>query len=162
MCIYTYQMVGKQKPAARLRSDEIERIARTCVLLRVRRASRVVTQLYEQAFSSSDLHPMQFLLLIAVSRAGPAPVTALAEGLLLDRTTLTRNLAALVESKLVAIVPHPGDRRARIVTITPNGAEAIAGSYALWQDAQDRVTEQLGEPHLGHAIAELDRLASLE
>ncbi len=131
------------------------------MLLHVRRASRVVTQVYETALADSNLHPMQFLLLVAITRAGPTPVSTLADRLQLDRTTLTRNLTALVDSELVTVSVDSDDRRSRIVTIAPRGRSAIEKSYESWEGAQRKVTKHLGAD-IQPLIAALNQLSALK
>jgi DNA-binding MarR family transcriptional regulator len=140
----------------------IDRIAQRCIFLHVRRASRVVSQLYEEALSDCDLNPAQFLLLVALARLGPSPLSSIADRLQLDRTTLTRNLAALVDSKLVSIAADPRDRRSRIVSILRPGLNAIERSYASWEIAQRRVAEQLGDSRVNQILGELNQLATLK
>ena len=73
------------------------------------------------------------------------PLTRLAEALVLDRTTLTRNLAPLERDDLIRI-DIGEDRRARIVAITPAGRRALARALPLWRVVQGRVVGALGEP----------------
>jgi DNA-binding MarR family transcriptional regulator len=49
----------------------------------------------------------------------------LAEILVMDRTTLGRNLRPLERNRLLEIVPSDEDRRARVVTITAAGLDRI-------------------------------------
>ena len=70
---------------------------------RLRRASRAVTQLYDGALQASGLKATQFTLLVAAARLKAAPVSRMAEVLVMDRTTLTRNLKPLVKDGLLAV-----------------------------------------------------------
>ena len=71
------------------------RVAWHCTCFNVRRASRAVTQFYDDIMAPSGIKATQFTMLGAVALMGPASVTRLAEHLALDRTTLTRNLKVL-------------------------------------------------------------------
>ncbi len=103
-----------------------------------------MTQAYEQAFSDGGLNSMQFFLLVAVANAGPTPISVLADHLQLDRTTLTRNLAGLVDDQWVQVCIDPEDRRSRVVKVTTRGLAAIEKSYERWEAAQREVTRHLG------------------
>jgi DNA-binding MarR family transcriptional regulator len=64
----------------------------SCACLHLRQASRRVTQLFDDALRPVGLRATQFTLLTAVHRLGPVPIQQLAQRLVMDRTTLTRNL----------------------------------------------------------------------
>ena len=73
-------------------------IANQCACVRVRRASRALTRLYDERLRAAGLQASQLTMLAAVATCGDggANIGALAEGLVMDRTTLTRNLEHLV------------------------------------------------------------------
>jgi len=72
------------------------------------------------------------------------PLTKLANALVTDRTTLTRNLKPLIGQELVAI-GHEGDQRVRLVALTKKGADKLEQARPLWRAAQERLVETLGE-----------------
>ncbi len=82
---------------------QLPEIAETCACLNVRKAARAVTQLYDEVLQPSGLRATQFNLLVAIALAGEAPVTRLADALVMDRTTLTRNLKPLESQGLITI-----------------------------------------------------------
>jgi DNA-binding MarR family transcriptional regulator len=126
-----------------LRHSQLGEVARECTLLSIRQASRAVTQIYDASFAPVGLKGNQFTLLTAIARMGEPTITRLGEGLVTDRTTLTRNLAPLERAGLVRIQVG-ADRRSRIVTVTPRGSERLARAYPLWKRAQARVVKALG------------------
>ena len=79
-----------------LNEAQLAEIEETCACLNVRKAARAVTQLYDEVLQPTGLRSTQFNLLVAVALAGEAPVTRLAEALVMDRTTLARNLKPCV------------------------------------------------------------------
>ena len=109
---------------------------RECVLSSLRRASRAVTRHYERAFRGTGLHATQFSLLAMLVQTGPLPVSALAEHLGLERTTLTRNLRPLEAKGLVRSRGAEGDQRVRRVEVTPKGSAAARKALAAWGTAQ--------------------------
>jgi DNA-binding MarR family transcriptional regulator len=71
-------------------------------------------------------------------------MTELAEVASLDRTTLTRNLRPLIERGYVRTVSGK-DRRERLVEVTNDGRLALREALPLWDQAQEGMTEGLGQ-----------------
>ncbi len=117
--------------------------AKICACFSLRKAARAVTQLYDATLRQSGLRTTQFTLLLTLSRAGPVTIGTLAERLVMDRTTLTRNLKPLIGRGLIA-VSEGEDRRSRIVELTEEGGERLAAALPLWQRAQGRFLDGLG------------------
>jgi len=139
---------------------QLSEIAETCACLNVRKAARAITQLYDEVLQPSGLRVTQFTLLVSIALAGEAPVTRLANALVMDRTTLTRNLALLEHHGLVAIAPGT-DQRTRMVTLTNQGREALAKALPLWEKAQKRVVSGLGRKQWNTLLADLSNIVSL-
>ena len=79
---------------------------------------------------------------------GPPTVSALAEQLHTDRTTMTRNLRTLQQAGFIDLVPG-ADARSRCVVVTPEGRARIREAAALWRQAQQRVRELCGSEQIG-------------
>jgi DNA-binding MarR family transcriptional regulator len=126
----------------------------------LRRAARVVTQYYAKVLGPSGLEPTQFTLLVACARAGPVPVTVLAEAIAMDRTTLARNLKPLVRRGL-AIVSEGADRRVRRVELSKDGRTALSAALPLWRKAQSGMAEILGQARLDGLLNGLGAVVSL-
>lgn len=132
-------------------------IVSPCTCVTLRRASRFLTRLYDDTLQSSGLRVTQFSLLRAVSRADATSVTALAEELLLDRTTMTRNLKPLERRGLIKVVVGE-DQRERTVSLTGKGREALNRALPLWENAQAVVRDRLGLKGLQALTSALSRL----
>ncbi len=143
-------MSGLHKPA----------VPAACACGRLRRASRALTQLYDDVMAPAELRVTQFSLLRTLSREGPLRITALAKATLLDRTALSRNLDPLVARGLVRIVPGT-DARTREVALTRTGTAALRAAEPHWRRAQARVAKVLGPERLDMLIATLAELESL-
>jgi DNA-binding MarR family transcriptional regulator len=76
--------------------------------------------MYDQFLAPSGLQITQFTLLVSCAVAGPVPITNLAEVLVMDRTTLARNLKPLEKRGMVKI-SEGEDRRVRLVELTEKG-----------------------------------------
>jgi len=103
-----------------------------------------MTEFYDRNLEPAGLKVTQFSLLRSVLRAGPTSISALAEEVRLDRTTLGRNLAVLEREGLVALSPGR-DQRERTVTLTLSGKRALDSAIPLWEQAQYKVTKALGK-----------------
>jgi DNA-binding MarR family transcriptional regulator len=114
-----------------------------CTCSNLRQASRVVTQFFEQALEPASLKITQLPVLVAATTKGPLPMSKLAEELVMDRTTLTRNLQPLQRAGLIRISPGD-DRRARMVSVTEKGIDALERAVPLWREAQTAMVDHLG------------------
>ena len=131
-----------------------------CACGRLRRATRALTQLYDDLMAPSGLRVTQFSLLGALARGGTARMADLADALLLDRTALSRTLAPLVLRGLVSIVSGR-DARTREVSLTRVGAKALRAAQPQWKRAQIQVANKLGVDRLEALIATLGEIEAL-
>lgn len=121
-------------------------ISEECVCTRVRQVSRALTKIYDDALRPTGLQTSQLTVLVAVARFGEegAQINALAGVLVMDRTTLSRNLGPLERLGFLRVARAPGDGRARIVLLTRAGERAIEKAHPLWQRAQKEVRDLVG------------------
>ncbi len=131
-----------------------------CTCGRLRRASRALTQLYDDAMAPAGLRVTQFSLLRTLAREGPLRISELAARQLLDRTALSRNLDPLVGAGYVDIV-RGVDARTREVAITRSGAATLKAAQPHWAQAQREVAHRLGAEKLEALIAVLGELEAL-
>ena len=131
-----------------------------CACERLRRAARGVTQLYDAALASSGLKVTQLPILVGLAIAGPLPITALADALGLDRTTLTRNAGVLEQRGLGAIVEHDDDARMRMLSLTPQGSSVLSAALERWSAVHEQVQARFGSERLQALYAELEALSA--
>lgn len=131
-----------------------------CACGRLRRATRALTQLYDDLLAPAGLRLTQFSLLRTLAREGPHRISDLAAIQLLDRTALSRNLDPLVEQGLVEIV-RGDDARTREVALSRKGAHALHAAEPHWARAQRIVAERIGASKLETLIATLGELEAL-
>jgi DNA-binding MarR family transcriptional regulator len=120
-----------------------------CTCLRIRRAARRMTQVYDHLLAPAGLTVNQFGVLgqlFGADRMGSAGLSigGLAERLGTDPTTLNRNLKPLATKGLVIHFADPADARRRIVRITDRGRRKLLYAVPLWRRAQAQVEEALG------------------
>src|ERR1700677_3857749 len=82
-----------------------------CTCLAVRQAARHVTQFYDRHLAPVGLRTTQFSILARLRRQGVMTINALAEDMVMDRTTLGRNILPLERDGLISIKPGRTDRR---------------------------------------------------
>jgi len=126
-----------------------------CTCLNLRKATRAVTQVYDKALKPSGLRVTQFTLLTVVSKLEPVGINDLAKALVMDRTTLSRNLRVLSGRGLLA-VNEGDDRRHRPITLTALGQEAIDLAQPLWEQAQTRMVNGLGRERWADLLGDLN------
>jgi len=137
------------------------KVEANCMGMRVRRAARVVGNYYDLHLKLVGLKGTQFTLLNAIFLNPSIAITQLADLLLLNRTTLNRNLKPLERQGLIRT--HPGeDQRTRILQLTQEGRSILKQALPLWLEAQSGVVETLGAriQRLADDLSQLEKLES--
>ena len=115
-----------------------------CNCLAVRQAARHVTQFYDQYLAPIGLRTTQFSILAKLRRMGPMTINALAADLVMDRTTLGRNILPLEREGLIAVTKGSLDRRAKELNLTQAGIERFRAGIKEWAKAQVRFESVYG------------------
>src|SRR6266851_8387608 len=115
-----------------------------CICLAVRQAARHVTQSYDQFLAPTGLRTTQFSILAKLKRKGPLTINALAEDMLMDRTTLGRNILPLERDGLIRVAPAASDRRAKDLRLTKAGEKRFLAALKRWSAAQARFDTVFG------------------
>jgi DNA-binding MarR family transcriptional regulator len=142
-------------------SVDVQEIA-GCTCLRLRRASRKLTQIYDRLLGAAGLTVNQFGLLAQLYGADMSRSTGLSMGTIADRlgldpTTLNRNLKPLHLQGLVKDAIDAADRRVRIVRITEKGRRTLERAMPFWRQAQAQVARAMGEEAIAALNGLLDR-----
>ena len=139
--------------------DLAEEVRSTCLGMRVARLHRIVARVYEQALQTVGLSlPQMEILTTLISATGAVRPTALAGSLMLERSTVSRNLALMKERGWVTAVETSPTGRAMSVTITDTGVAAFTRANAAWRSAQTSAAAILGPA----AASLLDRWLDLQ
>jgi DNA-binding MarR family transcriptional regulator len=115
-----------------------------CNCLAIRQAARHVSQFYDQLFAPTGLRATQFAILSRLRRDGPMTINALAAALVMDRTTLGRNILPLQRDGLIEIVASTADRRRRELCLSAAGVDRLALAIERWRVAQTRFDAVFG------------------
>ncbi|SAI30107.1 MarR family transcriptional regulator [Bordetella ansorpii] len=134
-----------------------------CTNSALRRATRRVGQLYDDALEPVGLRATQYSILSQIDRAGGAPLVGrMAELLVMDLSALGHTLRALQKEGLVEVRPDEHDRRSRRVRLTAAGRARFEQARVLWNGAHQRFEAAFGAEHAGQLRAVLDAIASPE
>ena len=133
-----------RKPNNQLDLTKVAQLGAVCTLRHLRMATRVITQFYDEILKPVGLRSTQLPVLVAVAVAGPISISHLAEALVMDRTTVTRNLKPLERQGLVRSSSGE-DQRTRQVMLTDDGKELLSTTLPLWESAQARIVDTLGQ-----------------
>ncbi len=115
-----------------------------CHCQALRQAARRVSALYDAAMAPLGLRVSQYGILVRLQAGGPRGIQALAAELVMDRTTLGRNIRPLERDGLLTAIPDPADRRGRLLAVTPAGADLVARAAPAWRAAQAEYEARCG------------------
>jgi DNA-binding MarR family transcriptional regulator len=110
----------------------------------LRRASRALTQLYEDALRPTGLRATQFTVLQTLSIAGEVTQGELGQILAMDSTTLTRTLTIMSRHGWIA-KRRGEDRREWRMRLSEAGETQLKKALPHWEKAQKQLRRQLGE-----------------
>src|SRR5258708_33399081 len=99
-------------------------------------AARHVTQFYDQHLVPAGVRTTQFSVLAKLRRLGPMTINALADEMVMDRTTLGRNVLPLQREGLIAIERGRIDRRSKELRLTEAGSGRLRSAIKAWVAAQ--------------------------
>ena len=116
-----------------------------CNCFAVRAAARHVSQCYDRFLAPTGLRTTQYSILARLKRKGPLTINALAEAMVMDRTTLGRNILPLQRDGLIKIKSAASDRRAKELRLTKAGESRLQEACEGWSQAQARFEAAFGE-----------------
>ena len=136
--------------------------AEDCNCFAVRSAARHVSQFYDQFLTPIGLRTTQFSILAKLKRRGPLTINALAEEMVMDRTTLGRNILPLERAGLIQIAPVLTDRRAKELHLTSAGDKRLQAGVKAWAHAQSQFEATFGAKRAAELRAMLRSVVTSE
>ncbi|MGW3664786.1 MarR family winged helix-turn-helix transcriptional regulator [Streptomyces sp. NPDC005141] len=127
-----------------------------CNSLALRKAARYLGAAYDKALAPTGLRTTQFSILRHLSGREAITITALADIIAMDRTTLATNLKPLARENLVTVETSSTDRRARVVSITPDGQSRMEAALPYWRTVQAQFEEKFGADRAARLRATLE------
>lgn len=122
--------------------DTCNEVLRICGSFNLRKASRSVTQLYDDYLQPTGLRSTQVVVLVILARERQLSMGRLARELMLSPSTLSRNLRPLERDGLIDITSNA--KRGKSVILTDQGEQALLDAVPHWQRAQEKFTELVG------------------
>ena len=116
-----------------------------CACTTLRKASRALSRIYDEALAPAGLTVAQLAVLRAINRGARdgEPLSRLAETLVMDRTSLYRALGPMARSGWLLIKDAPKGH-AKVVLLSKAGIRATARAAEYWEIAQTRVIGEFG------------------
>lgn len=115
-----------------------------CVCANLRKKTRAVTQLYDKVLEPTQLKVTQYSMLANIARHKAVSVSQLGDILLLDQTTITRNVNLLKKNGYVDVIRDAQDGRTKIISLTAIGIEKLKEATPLWMEIQEKIIQDIG------------------
>jgi DNA-binding MarR family transcriptional regulator len=109
----------------------------SCSCFAVRKAARRLTQIYDGKLASCGIRSTQYSILAVIWEHGVVSVNQLAKIMVIDRTTMGKNLLPLEREGLLNISVSKSDRRGRDISLTSSGKALLRRAFPLWKEAND-------------------------
>lgn len=126
-----------------LSPEDLSQVATQCACGNFRKATRAVTQFFDERLEPAGLRSTQFLILVALGAMQSTSIARLAREMVMDPSTLARNLRPLESQGLVEKAARDG-RRSVNLSLTPEGRRILKESLPLWQEAQKCFLKHFG------------------
>ncbi len=118
------------------------KVLRDCGSFNLRKASRAVTQLYDDILQPTGLRSTQVVVLVALAAAPEVSLARLARELVLSPSTLSRTIRPLERDGLLKV--QDGGGRGKSVQLTPRGEKVLLAAVPYWRKAQEEFTAMVG------------------
>ena len=131
-----------------------------CMCASFRRASRALTQIYDEELRPVGLRATQFTVLQALSRAGDVSQGELGAMLSMDSTTLTRTLDIMARHRWIE-KRQGKDRRERRLRLGKPGHKQFQRALPAWERAQAQLRRRLGSARWHELLNSTTELANI-
>jgi|SRR5271154_516252 len=143
------------------KSSDIDEFS-NCNCTGLRKASRRLSHLYDATLASTGVKSTQYSILAEIERRGNQRPTVreLADALVMDRSTMGKNLRPIERDRLIELIPSETDRRVKHVVLTQHGRARLAQAQVLWRSAQSHFEQSFGPTAAGRLRAVLHAIAT--
>ena len=139
---------------------EYDLIPLICACFNIRKTSRIVTQIFNEGIKASGLSHSEYSILTALFGKTSISLGALAKIMVMDRTTLSRNLKPLLNQKLIEKMPGE-DRRISLIAITPKGKKHLESAYPQWFKFQTLFLDHFGKEKWNQILEDLNEIVQV-
>jgi DNA-binding MarR family transcriptional regulator len=137
--------------------DPIDEMAKGCIAVRVRLLNRLVSGVCDAGLRGHGISVAQMNILVAVGHAGPLKPTDVAAALVMDKSTLSRDVVVLLDSGWLRR-GGGDDKRSHTLELTPAGREKLTSLLPVWRAGQAELRKRLGAENLAGLFAAVDRV----
>ncbi len=143
----------------RLENRPAEASRYPCLCAVIRKAGRILTRRYDEYLKPSGVKITQFSMLANIARNPSITVSELAKLLVMDQTTVSRNLHILEKSGYIYMETEMTDQRIKKIRITDTGMSKINEAKPLWEKAQLDMERVLGRQSIEDLLGSLLKIA---
>ena len=129
---------------AKAKSHLVETPKYPCMCAVIRKTGRLLTKKYDQYLKPSGLKITQFSMLANIARNPGITVSKLAELLVMDQSTVTRNLRVLEKTGYIHLEADTVDHRIKRIQITDFGMSRMDEARPYWEKAQLEIERIMG------------------
>ncbi|MEH6593437.1 MAG: MarR family transcriptional regulator [Halioglobus sp.] len=115
-----------------------------CLAHTLRRADRVVTQLYNEYLAPLDIRATQFSVLKALHVTGSTTASQIQEILVMEQTTVSRALKPLIRDGYI-LVSEGANKREKALSLTLEGEALYQQALGPWKEAQKKLRKLIGK-----------------
>ncbi len=115
-----------------------------CACRNLRMTTRVTTQYFDQIFQTVGLTAPQFSLLAEVAAHENTAVSELADIMLMDQTTVTRNIEILRKKGYVNVRTDDNDSRRKCISISEGGKQKLNEAIPVWNSVHSLIEQEIG------------------
>jgi DNA-binding MarR family transcriptional regulator len=141
--------------------DEVIAGVSAGLLAQARLLARIVTGIFDGKLRPFGISAAQFTLLAAIRQTEPATRAEIARLQHLDKSTLTRNLRAILSEGWAEEVHDNADGRSRPLALTTAGNELLIKVEPAWLEAQAEANALLGQDGITAVLRTATRILNL-
>ena len=135
--------MSKQKRKNRKSPLCFDTVAAQCIVSRARSTSRAISAVYDQGLRPLGLRVSQMPILVSIATCRTAKQSELGPALLMEKSTISRNVDVLVRNGWIRA--SAGEGGTRELKLTATGRKLLDRAIPVWQKAQRKMYSLLGE-----------------
>lgn len=134
---------------------------KSCACGNLRKTTRVITQFYDKILQPTGLRSTQLSLLTNILVHENISVSELGVKLLMDQTTVTRNIEILRKKGYITVTKENDDSRRKSISITNSGEKKLEEAIPLWEAAQSKIEQGIGVENFQEFLKTLNYIQNL-
>ncbi len=135
--------MSKQKRTSRKSPLCFDTMAAQCLVSRARSTSRAISAIYDEGLRPLGLRVSQMPILVSIATCGTAKQSEIGAVLLMEKSTISRNVDVLVRNGWIRAIAGEGGTRE--LKLTATGRKLLERATPVWQKAQKKMCSLLGE-----------------